>query len=462
MTDLDAAASVVPETPAIDVPYPSPAYGWYVAIILVLIYTSSFIDRSMLSLMVGPIRADLGLSDFQLSLLQGFAFAAFYTAMGLPLGRLADRSKRNRMVAIGVAIWSVATATCGLARSFTQLFLSRIGVGIGEATLAPAAYSMITDSVPRHRLAGAFSVYNVGIPLGTGLALVIGGTVISMMQASGGDAVAVPILGALKSWQVAFIVAGAPGLILAMLMLTVREPIRRGMISNLKKLSLRESFSYLSENRRTYTSIYIGCALYGIVTFGYSQWIPTALARNFSWNLGDVGKTYGTIVLTCGTLGVLLAGWVANRVVRSGTPDAAFRIVIIIGALLWPFLIIAPLVGDRHLALIAFGVVAFLMNAWPGCAATALQSITPNQLRGQVTAIYVFIGSTISFGAGPTLVAMITQYGFGYDNALKYSLAIVGGIAMPLALLSLCLGAGAYRRTLAATASWYNRIETSL
>jgi MFS family permease len=459
MTDLDAAASVEPDMPAIDPPYPSAAYGWYVAIILVLIYTSSFIDRSMLSLMVGPIRADLGLSDFQLSLLQGFAFAAFYTAMGLPLGRLADRSKRNRMVAIGVTVWSVATATCGLARSFTQLFLSRIGVGIGEATLGPAAYSMISDSVPRRRLAGAFSVYNVGIPLGTGLALVIGGTVINMMKA-GGDAV-VPVLGALKAWQIAFIVAGAPGLILAVLMLTVREPTRRGMISNAKTLSLRDSFAYLARHRRTYLCIYIGCALYGIVTFGYSQWIPTALARNFAWNLGEVGQTYGAIVLSCGTVGVLLAGWVANRAVKAGRPDAAFRILILIGAALWPFLIVAPLVGDRRLALAAFGAVAFLMNAWPGCAATALQSITPNQLRGQVTAIYFFIGSTISFGAGPTLVAMITQYGFGYDNALKYALVIVGGIAMPLAVLSLCLGAGAYRRTLAATAQWIDRIETS-
>jgi len=159
--------------------------GWYLVVTLLIFYIFSFIDRQIISLLVEPIKRDLQVSDTQIGLLQGFAFAIFYTFFGIPIGRLADRINRKKIIAVGVVIWSLMAALCGLARNFTQLFLARIGVGVGEAALSPAAYSMITDAFPRQKLGRAFSFYNMGIPIGSGIALLVGGLVVVAVSAVG-------------------------------------------------------------------------------------------------------------------------------------------------------------------------------------------------------------------------------------------------------------------------------------
>jgi MFS family permease len=206
---------------------PSPAYAWFVVGVLLLAYTLSFIDRMILSLLVGPIRADLGISDTQMSLLMGFAFAIFYSLLGVPLGWLADRGNRKALIVGGVAAWSLMTAVCGLARGYGGLFLARIGVGVGEATLSPAAYSMLGDYFPRERLGRAMAVYSIGVPLGSGVALVAGAFVVRFVTE--GAPVPLPLLGALEPWRLAFLIVGLPGLLVAALIaLAIREPARRG------------------------------------------------------------------------------------------------------------------------------------------------------------------------------------------------------------------------------------------
>jgi MFS family permease len=232
MSEVEVASEVEeelhhPHKPAgAEKPYPNQVYAWYVVGILVLAYTFSFIDRQILSLLVGPMKRDLGISDTQMSLLQGFAFAVFYCLAGLPIGRMVDSRKRVNIISIGVFVWSVMTALCGTAHAYWQLFLYRMGVGVGEAALSPAAYSMIADYFPPKRLGFALGVYGMGVYIGAGLALIIGAAVIGLVS-SGGDIV-VPLFGEVYAWQLTFFVVGLPGILIALWVWTVREPERRG------------------------------------------------------------------------------------------------------------------------------------------------------------------------------------------------------------------------------------------
>jgi len=204
---------------------PSNAYAWYVVAVLTLTYTVSFIDRQIMSLMIEPIRRDLNITDTQVSLLIGLAFAVFYTLLGIPIARLADRRSRRTIIAVGIATWCFMTAFCGLARSYAQLFLARVGVGVGEAALSPSALSIISDYFPKRTRGRAIAVYNTGISLGTGLAMIVGGALVAHVMVS--PPVRLPFVGELYAWQTVFMLVGLPGLFLALLMFTVREPRRR-------------------------------------------------------------------------------------------------------------------------------------------------------------------------------------------------------------------------------------------
>ena len=214
------------EAPALEL-YPSSGYAWYVVGVLTVAYVFSFIDRQVLNLMVGPIQKDLGINDLQMSLLMGPSFAVFYTLFGIPLGRLADTRSRRAIISVGVAVWSIMTAGCGLTRTFWQLAVMRMGVGVGEASLSPSAYSLISDYFRPERRSTAMSVYSMGIYIGSGLAFLVGGFIIQL--AAGTETTAVPWIGPVRSWQLVFLLVGLPGLLISLLLLTVREPVRKGV-----------------------------------------------------------------------------------------------------------------------------------------------------------------------------------------------------------------------------------------
>src|SRR6185437_13950526 len=202
-------------------------YPWYATGVLMLAYVFSYLDRQILYLMVGPIRRDLHITDFEFSLLSGAAFGIFYTFMGLPIGWLADRVNRKKLIAVGVTAWSIMTILCGVAQSYGLLFLARIGVGVGEATLSPAAYSFLSDSFDKVRLPRAMSMYGLGLFIGAGLALIVGGEIIGAVD-KWGD-VSIPVLGTLRSWHLVFVMVGVPGLVVALWVSTLREPVRTGV-----------------------------------------------------------------------------------------------------------------------------------------------------------------------------------------------------------------------------------------
>lgn len=429
------------------------AYGWYVVCVLTLAYVVSFLDRQILALMVEPIKHDLGLSDTQMSLLMGLAFGIFYTLMGVPLGRLADRTSRRALIATGVGVWCLMTAACGLARNFGQLFVARIGVGIGEAALTPAALSMISDYFPREKRGAAIGFYNMGISLGAGTAMVLGGVVISYVMSA--PPIELPGLGTLKSWQLVFMLVGLPGLAIVALMATIREPKRHEMLAGRQgAVSLRFAAGYLARRWRTYVPLFIGMSVVTIIGYAYFSWVPTMFIRHFGWTIREVGIAYGLLVLVCGPIGVNGGGWLADRLYRRGHQDAHLRTALIGAIISLPSAALAPLMPTPELTL-AMMIPASIGPAISTAAgASAVVMITPNQMRGQTSALYMFTISILGLTLGPTAVALCTDFLFGDQGALNYSIAIVSGIAALFSIALLGSGLAPYRRAVEESAGW--------
>lgn len=444
MSTLPPRARALPD----DGDWPNPLYSWYVVGVLMLAYTNSFIDRQILSLLIEPIRADLDITDTQVSLLAGIAFTLFYTLLGVPIARLADQKNRKVIIATGVAVWSAMTAVCGLSRNFWQLFLARIGVGVGEATLSPAAFSIIADYFPKHQLARAFSVYSMGVYFGAGLAMIIGGMVIRMVVEAG--TTTLPLIGEIKPWQMTFFYVGLLGLPIFLLVLSIREPVRRGLAAagvpdSANASSTAALFAFLRVNARTVVFHFLAFSMVGIAITGYMVWTPTLFIRTWGWEAADIGLAYGGIMFVLGTAGVYSGGFLADWMEKRGYRDAILRAACFASIAALPFAVATPLMPDSTLALICLGFTVFLMAVPQGLPAAALQVITPNPLRAQMTALYFLVGNMLALGFGPTLVALVTDYGFKDPQQLRYSMALVSAAVLPLGGLLSYLALKPYR-----------------
>jgi MFS family permease len=439
--------------------YPSPRYAWYVVSILTIAYLVSFLDRQILALLVEPIRRDLDISDTQVSLLGNFAFGIFYTVLGLPIGRAADRLSRRGIITAGVTIWCLMTAACGLARNFLQLFLARVGVGVGEAALNPAALSMISDLFPRANRGRALTFYNMGVSLGVGVALIFGGQVIAWVASS--PPVEIPGIGELRAWQTVFLLVGLPGLVVALLMLTVREPARHDRLqvrqadgSVTEELTIRETVNYLRERWRTYLSLFIGMSVVTIQGYNYFFWVPSMFLRTWQWTIPEISLGYGLVTIIGGPIGILASGWIAERLYQQGYKDALMR-TCLGGAifLLIPASILTPLMPTGQLALAMLIPLSLGGAMVTATGAAALQIITPNQMRAQTTALYYFVINILGL-LGPTVVGLVTDYGFGDDGALRWSLSIVCAGASVLGLVFLTANLPLYRASVNEAENW--------
>ncbi len=446
--------------PVVKEAYPPPGYAWFVVAVLTLAYIFAFVDRQILNLLVGPIRRDLGISDTQMSLLMGFSFAIFYAVFGIPLGRLADSRSRRSIIAAGMILWSVLTAACGVARYFWHFLLLRMGVGVGEAALSPSAYSLIADYFPKERRATAISVYSMAYYIGSGLAFLLGGLVVGFTSTKGSWSL--PIVGAVRPWQLIFFIVGLPGAVLALLMYTVKEPTRKGARmtkaadgrETLAQVPLRDVIAYLGRNRATFLCHNLGFALLAFSGYGTSAWIPTFLIRKYAWTGSHAGVTYGTIICLFGTIGIVTGGRLADWLARRGYQDSNMRVGLI-GALAWlPVGVLYPLMPSGNLAAAALIPTIFLTSLPVGVAAAAIQEMMPNVMRGQASALYLFVINLIGLGLGPTAVAVMTDYVFRNDNAVNYSLLVVGTLAHIGAAALLWAGLKPYRRSLKRLKEW--------
>ena len=421
--------------------------------VLTLANASAFIDRQILGLLVAPIRRDLGIGDAEMGVLYGLAFAAFYTLLGLPVARLADRGSRRLIIGVGIAVWSVMTALSGLARSYDELLLARFGVGIGEAALAAPAASLLADYFPSSRRATALSVYSLGIYLGAGLANLVGGAVIARL---GEDAtIILPLAGSIRAWQAVFVVVGVPGLLIAALMATVREPARREVgRSDATGHSVRDVFAYIRDNARTFVSHNLGYALLALVNYGTAAWLPTHLIRTYGWSAAEAGITLGTLTITVGVAGIIVGGRVADAMLARGRTDAKLRVGIIAAVANLVFGLIYTLAPTAAIAVAALVPFNFFASFAFGAAVAAVQEIVPNRMRAQAAALYVTVTTLVGLGLGPSIVGVLTEQVFGADSAVRYSLAIltVAGLAASAALLA--IGLAPYRRSVAYRDAW--------
>lgn len=427
------------------------AYEWYVVTLCMVAYIFSFVDRQILALMIEPIKADLNLSDTQFSLLHGLAFSLFYAFMGMPIAYLADRFSRPKIIAIGVVFWSIATAACGLSKNFLHMFLARIGVGVGEAALSPSAYSMFSDMFPREKLGRAVGVYSVGSFVGGGVAFLVGGYVIALLKNA--ETIDVAFFGAMKAWQLAFFIVGLPGVLVGLLIwLTVRNPERKGSQldanGQVKKVALSDGIRFLGQHRATFTCHYLGFSFYAMALFCMMSWSPAYFMRKFGMSPVDAGYMLGCVLLVANTVGVVFGGWLTDYLAKRGHSDAAMRTGVI-GAIGMIVPAVAFTQVDELWLSVSLLVPAMFFASFPMPASTAaMQVLSPNQIRAQISAGFLLVSNLLALGLGTTLVALITDRYFGSPAAVGDSMAVVSFGASLLAILLLFKGCKCFRASM--------------
>ena len=340
-------------------PWPPEHEARRAVLVLMVAYIFSYIDRQILAMLVGPIKADLGVTDFELSLLNGLAFAVCFTVLGVwPVGQWADRGNRRNLAAAGVFLWSLMTAVCGRVTSYAGLFVARVGVGVGEATLAPAAYSMIADYVPPARRGRALGLFSMGIYLGIGVAIMVTGLVV---QAVGSMPVMHwPVIGEVRGWQVAFLILGPPGMLVSLWLLTVREPARREVAAATTGVRYADVWRRIREHAGFYANLIFGVSMLTLTFNAVAFWIPAHLLRVHELSPLQVAFSYGPIMFVAGSLGILAGGVLADRWRSAGRADAELQVVLYGALALGPLVIAAFQLRDATLAIALLAPLLFV------------------------------------------------------------------------------------------------------
>ncbi len=408
--------------------------GWYIVYMTGVVAIMSQIDRGILSLFVQPMKRDFGLTDTQVSMLIGFAFTFFYVVAGPPLSRIADRGVRKTVISGCLAVWSVATACCGIAQNFWVLFCARAVIGGSESGCGPASLSMIADAVPRERLPRAYAIYNSGFSGGQALSLLIGGVLIGLLAKV--PPLELPGIGVIHSWQLVFILVGIPGvLVAAVFAMTVPEPVRRGA-TRPGGYPLREVFASVLSQRALHVPFICGTLFMSLQNYGLPAWLPAFYERTYGWGPAKIGPLLGTITLAASTLG-LFAGARLCEVLGKRHDDANMRVLFLAQILAVPLYVLQPLMPNPWLAL-GFGAIGTFISVMGGPAYNAALNIaTPNEMRGQVNVMYFIFMNAIAGSLGPTLVALVTDYVAHSEADLRYVLSGFRLVLGPLAALSM-------------------------
>jgi len=423
--------SAAPVTSAPVTPAPqaaSLAYRSYVLVVLVIVYTFNFIDRQIVGILAVPIKAELHLSDSQLGLMGGLAFALFYTLLGIPIARLADRFSRTSIMTAALALWSLMTAVCGLTQSFAQLFLARVGVGVGEAGGVAPAYSLICDYFPSKERARALSVYSFGIPVGAASGIVLGGYITSLM-----------------SWRMAFFIVGLAGLLITpLLKFTVREPERGALdpelVDGAPAPSLLQVIAVLAR-KASFWGLSLGAASASMMGYGLFFWAPSFLVRSFHLTLLQASLGFGALVLLGGLIGIWFGGALADRygekrrAMYAYIPAAAFLATV-------PFYAAGVLSTTLWISFAVLLVPTALGLAWLGPVLAAVQHLVPGNMRATASALFLFINNLIGIGLGTTLIGVVsdlTRTRFGAES-LRYAILAGTGFYVLAALLLIFAG----------------------
>lgn len=442
------SSQVVPSSSGQDVSQGT-AYAWFVVVILSLAFAFSYMDRSILPLVIQPIEHSLGISDTTIALLQGAAFAIFYSLFGFPLARAADRGNRRNLILIGLVAWSAATIGCGLARNTPELFLARVCVAIGEAVLAPAAVSIISDYFSPSQRTRALTIYSMGVFLGGGLSLGAGGTLLRTLHAQGG--LDTPF-GFLESWRIVFLTLGAASILLMPFLLFVAEPKRRSDdgASVGQPHTIAEVLHEFGRKRRALFACIIGFATIAMGAQTVQVWAPTLLSRAHGWALGGIGQGLGALTVIFGILGALSGAALSERLERSGREHGK----LLVGFLSAMICVVSSWVVTLSSGVVAFGgVVAtlYFVAFNFGIVQAALAQLLPNRMRAVGTACYIAAANLLAATLGPLLVGLVNDHVFHDPNMIAISVRCVAPIAFIAAAAILISGMRSYRAAVATT-----------
>lgn len=421
---------------SIQVPYPSASYAWFVVAILIVVSLVSNVDRHVVALLVEPMQRDLEINDGQVGWLFS-GFAIFYAVCGLPLAYVADRSNRCRLICIGIILWSIMTILSGLARNYSVMLASRIGVGVGEASLTPAAHSLVGDYFPRERIPLAIAVFQMSSAFGTGLAYSLGGIIVELVR----DAPAIDLgpLGEVAAWRMTFFYVGIPGFFVLLLMMLVREPTRRHTLSvvGLQGSGAFDIIRFYRKHWAALTLHHLGYGMAALVGVGIIFWTPTYFQRVHGIPAGEAGTWYGLYFMVFATAGTYCGARLGGRFLRAGHHDAALRATIIGASAMIPIGLVVPMVPDAWMAWVLYAPLMFLLNVPFGLGAGSLPVIVPNRLRAQAAALYTLAVSGLGMGMGPVVVGTFNDLLFPGPDGVRLSLALLMLVGGPVWILLL-------------------------
>jgi MFS family permease len=452
--DVPATDGAGPDAPvapagasAETVPWPARKDAHYSLFVMIIVVMFTVLDRQVLALLIDPIKQDFGISDSVAALLIGLAFSLPYGIIGIPVARLADSGNRRNLIAASIAVWSVCTAACGLAQGYLSLLIARMGIGAGESGYGPASWSIATDYWPREKVAFATAAMGFGATLGSGLALFLGGAVLHFV--AGMSALHVPGLGIIRPWQWTFFIVGLPGLLWALVVLTSKEPPRRGLIPGKKveNVPIAEVVKWLRDDWRTYLAAIGGFGFRAVMLVVPLTWTATLLHRQFDWDLAKIGMTVGTVTLLINPIGLMVGAKLSERWNRQGRKDADLRIVFYSLLVNIPVMTLAPLMPTPYLVIAMNGLAQFIIYVTFGPSVASFQVITPNRIRSQIGSLTQFCNNVVAQALSPLLVALCTDYIFHDDHALKYSMSIVTATMGVGALLLTWQGLKPYARS---------------
>jgi MFS family permease len=433
---------------AVESDYPTRGVAWYAVAVLAICYTFSFVDRLILAFLVTPLKHDLHLSDTQVGLLQGLAFAMLYSVLGIPFGLAADRVNRRNLIAAGVLVWSVMTSCGSLARTFWTLALTRVGVGVGEASLSPAAFSMIADSFPRERLSSAMSVYSMGVQIGAGLALVLGGVVVQVVSHMA--PVALPWVGTVQPWRLTFLIVGAPGILILMLLASLREPARhllpRSEGSPASRAGLANALDQLRARWRSSTGIAILMACQAMTNYAFGSWSPAFFERLHHWPKSLIGLTLGALTMGCGCAGLTFGGRISDRWLKNGMPEAPLRVAFLSLIGVACTLLPAMIVQSAALTVVLLVPAMFFLALPIGCLYASIQMIFTNEVRATISAIMLLAVNLGGVSLGTLLPGLLDDRLFHDDQMLGRSIAVTAGCACLAGIAAALLSFRPYRR----------------
>lgn len=427
--------------------------AYWVVLLLLLAYILSFIDRNIMAILVGPIRDEFAINDFQYGILNGVAFSLLYTFLGIPIAWMADKKSRKNIIAIGTAFWSVMTFLCGLASGFYSLFIARMGVGVGEAALSPPAHSLLSDMFSKEKLPTIMAIFTLGIPVGVGVSYSLGGWIYGVLAENQG--LTVPLLGTLKPWQATFMLVGLPGLVLAFFISRLQEPLRTGLrlSQNAEEgVSLKQAFCFILANKGVYLNTFFSISALSIVGYAFMMWFVEHMSRVYGEPAHELGKSFGWMYLVSGSIGTLFGAWFVGVLSKKGYKDAGIRVVLLV-AFAWVIpAIAAPQMPSLAWAFYVAAPCVFLLNAYFGVSIAALQLVTPNDVRAQVSAVLLFSTNVAGLVIGPMIVGFLSDSVFtGFkEQALGHALSSVGAVFCTVAGVLLVFALKPYQRMLSA------------